>query len=180
MKRALLLIAFTLSACAACAAPTPVGCHNLNVDWKYARAKDGAIHPLDKAAKAMEKDGKPFYAVDYDDSDWQLVSVPHPVNAHDEFDEIITGPGEANFYNGYNFYRKHVELRGTGRKFFLEFESVRQDIVLWVNGEMIGHYEAGIAPVGFDFSRVAREGDNLIAVATSGGAPSASVKLDTR
>ena len=71
---------------------TPVGCHNLNVDWKYARAKDGAIHPLDKAAKAMEKDGKPFYAVDYDDGDWQLVSVPHPVNAHDEFDEIITGP----------------------------------------------------------------------------------------
>ena len=166
---------------------TPVGCHNLNVDWKYARAKDGAIHPLDKAAKAIEKDGKPFYAVDYDDSDWQLVSVPHPVNAHDEFDEIITGPGEANFYNGYNFYRKHVVLWGTGngewgtgRKFFLEFESVRQDIVLWVNGEMLGHYEAGIAPVGFDITGQAKDGENVIAIATAGGAPNASVKLDTR
>lgn len=159
---------------------TPVGCHNLNVDWKYARAKDGAIHPLDKAAKAIEKDGKPFYAVDYDDSDWQLVSVPHPVNAHDEFDEIITGPGEANFYNGYNFYRKHVVLWGTGRKFFLEFESVRQDIVLWVNGEMVGHYEAGIAPVGFDITGQAKDGENVIAIATAGGAPNASVKLDTR
>ena len=166
---------------------TPVGCHNLNVDWKYARAKDGAIHPLYKAAKAIEKDGKPFYAVDYDDSDWQLVSVPHPVNAHDEFDEIITGPGEANFYNGYNFYRKHVVLWGTGngewgtgRKFFLEFESVRQDIVLWVNGEMVGHYEAGIAPVGFDITGQAKDGENVIAIATAGGAPNASVKLDTR
>ena len=25
---------------------------------------------------------------------------------------------------------------------------VRQDIVLWVNGELVGHYEAGIASVG--------------------------------
>ena len=159
---------------------TPIGCHNLNIDWKYARAKAGAIHPLDKAAKTMEKDGKPFYSVDYDDSDWQLVSVPHPVNAHDEFDEIITGPGENDFYNGYNFYRKRLMLRGTGRKFFLEFESVRQDIVVWVNGEMVGHYEAGIAPVGFDITRFAKDGENVIAVATSGGAKNASSKLDTR
>ena len=183
----LIALGCVLLAGVAMADSTSIGQHNLNLDWKYARAKDGAIHPLDKAAKAIEKDGKPFYAVDYDDSDWQLVSVPHPVNAHDEFDEIITGPGEANFYNGYNFYRKHVVLWGTGngewgtgRKFFLEFESVRQDIVLWVNGEMVGHYEAGIAPVGFDITGQAKDGENVIAIATAGGAPNASVKLDTR
>ena len=104
MISAVSLLCTTLTALMAGAVePTPIGCHNLNIDWRYARAKAGAIHPLDKAAKAMEKGGKPFYAIDYDDSDWQLVSVPHPVNAHDEFDEIITGPGENDFYNGYNF-----------------------------------------------------------------------------
>ena len=158
-----------------------LGKYNLNIDWKYARAKKDAVHPLPVAAKAMERNGKPFYAIDYDDSDWQDVSVLHCVNAHDSFDEIITGPGEANFYNGYNFYRKRVTLdKIAGKKFFLEFESVRQDIVVWVNGEMIGHYEAGIAPAGFDFTSVAKEGENVIAVATSGGAANEGAKIDTR
>ncbi|MBR0198454.1 MAG: beta galactosidase jelly roll domain-containing protein [Kiritimatiellae bacterium] len=177
----ILLFSSILFALAALGDSTPIGKHNFNIDWKYARAKEGYIHPLPKAVAAMEKDGKPFYAPDYDDSDWQTVSVPHPVNAHDEFDEIITGPGEANFYNGHNFYRKHFTLRGVaGRKFIVEFESVRQDIVLWVNGEMVGHYEAGIAPVGFDISAQAKEGENVIAVATSGGAPNLTAKIDTR
>ena len=188
MKKFIISLLFAAATSTALAGgATEIGKYNLNIDWKYARAKEGAIHPLATAAKAMEKGGKPFYAIDYDDSDWQFVSVPHSVNAHDSFDEIITGPGEANFYNGYNFYRKHVVLwgtgngeLGTGRKFFLEFESVRQDIVLWVNGEMIGHYEAGIAPIGFDITRAAKGGDNVIAVATAGGSPNASVKLDTR
>ena len=164
----------------------PVGEYNLNIDWKYARAKKAA--KLVDSLKDVEKGGVPFYAPEYDDADWASVSAPHPVNAHDEFDEIITGPGENDFWNGYNFYRKHVVVQGSGvssqgsvgRKYFLEFESVRQDIVLWVNGELIGHYEAGIAPVGFDITRAVKDGDNVIAVATAGGAPNASARLDTR
>ena len=177
-KRAALGAAL-LAAVTAVAGELPVGAYNLNIDWRYARAQKAA--KLLDSLKSVEKGGQPFYAVDYDDSDWQLVSVPHPVNAHDEFDELITGPGENDFWNGYNFYRKRVTLAGVaGRKFFLEFESVRQDIVLWVNGELVGHYEAGIAPVGFDITRQAKDGENVIAVATAGGAPNASVKLDTR
>ena len=87
MKKALISIAFALSALAARAEATPVGCHNLNVDWKYARAKDGAIHPLDKAAKAIEKDGKPFYAVDYDDGDWQRTA--RFFNSHTRFRQTV-------------------------------------------------------------------------------------------
>ena len=208
MKKTFFAAIAALAGAIGCAlGETPIGKHNLNIDWKYARAKDGAIHPLDKAVKAMEKDGKAFYEVDYDDSDWQTVSVPHPVNAHDEFDEIITGPGENDFYNGYNFYRKKLvidSLQFGGcslqfddsrdkpptansklqtpncKKFFIEFESVRQDIVLWVNGEMVGHYEAGIAPVGFDITKQMRDGGNVIAVATMGGAANGVVRLDTR
>ncbi len=176
------IIAFFLAATAVVQgfAALPMGRSCINTDWKYARTKS-AVWPLQKALHAMEKDGKSFYAPDYDDSKWELISAPHAVNAHDSYDEVITGPGENDFYNGYNFYRKNVALENVAaRKFFVEFESVRQNIYVWMNGEMVGWYEAGIAPCGFDLTPYAKDGDNVIAVATAGAAQNASAKIAAR
>ena len=57
---------------------------NLNADWRFSWANDTI--PLANAMKSVEKGSIPFNVANYDDSDWQLVSVPHPVNAHDSFD----------------------------------------------------------------------------------------------
>ena len=140
----------------------------MNVDWKFSKAK-GATFPLADALKGMEKDGKQFYDVDYDDADWQTVSVPHAVNADDSFDSLIADSGEQDLYRGFMFYRKKIRIESYYRevkKYFLEFESVRQTIYLYVNGKFAGYYEAGIAPAGFDITPWIRKGENLIAVAT--------------
>ena len=140
----------------------------MNVDWKFSKAK-GATFPLADALKGMEKDGKPFYDIDYDDSDWQTVSVPHAVNADDSFDSLIADAGEQDLYRGFMFYRKKfrpISHENEKKKFFLEFESVRQTIYLYVNGQFAGYYEAGVAPAGFDITPWIRPGENLIAVAT--------------
>ncbi len=139
---------------------------NLNIDWKFTKAK-GDVFPMDQAVKSVEKNGKPFYALDYDDADWQAVSVPHPINAEDSFDSRIADSGEQNIYRGFMFYRKHFNLSPNfaGKKIFIEFESVRQTIYLYVNGKFAGYYEAGITPSGFDISNFVKTGDNLVAVA---------------
>ncbi len=141
--------------------------YNLNVDWKFA-IPEKRNFPLADALESMKKDGKQFYAIDYDDSGWETVSVPHPINAKDSFDDQHVDAGEANLYRGFMFYRKHFALdqAAAGQKIFIEFESVRQTIYLYVNGEFAGYYEAGVAPVGFDISRWAKAGDNLVAIAT--------------
>lgn len=152
----------------------PVGensVYNLNIDWKYKRPS--SAFPLADAMGSEVRDGKRFYEMDYDDRDWELVSVPHAVNAADSFDGLIIDAGEAGLYRGFSFYRKEfvLPLAEAGRKAVLEFEAVRQTVYLWVNGEMVGYYEAGTAPIGFDITNYVRAGErNVIAVATDNAA----------
>ncbi len=136
---------------------------NMNVGWKFAKTR--VSHPMKEAMDSMVKDGKQFFEIDYDDSDWEDVSVPHAVNAEDSFDNLIKDAGEASLYRGYMMYRKHFTLDNvTNKKLILEFEAIRQSIYLYINGKFVGYYEAGTAPVGFDISSFVTEGDNLIAL----------------
>lgn len=82
----------------------------MNVDWKFKKAADGSEYPLAKASASVAKDGKNFYDADYDDSDWDTVSVPHPINAEDSFDGACYDAGEAGLYRGFMFYRKHITI----------------------------------------------------------------------
>lgn len=148
---------------------SPAVTYNMNVDWKFKKASDSATYPLASAAESVAKDGKQFYEAGYDDSDWETVSVSHPINAEDSFDGNCYDAGESGLYRGFMFYRKHITIpqSDAGKKMFLEFEAVRQSVYLYVNGELVGYYEAGIAPIGFDISNYVVAGqDNLIAVAT--------------
>lgn len=145
--------------------------YNLNIDWKY--KKPDTAFPLAEAEKSAVKDGKNFYDTDYDDSDWETVSVPHAVNAEDSFDGLIADAGEAGLYRGFMLYRKTFVLPAeeANKKTILEFEAVRQSIYLYVNGSFVGYYEAGTAPVGFDITSFVKAGEkNVIAVATDNAA----------
>ena len=151
---------------------SPAVTYNMNVDWKFKKAL-GTVYPLAKAQESVAQGDKQFYEVDYDDSEWETVSVPHPINAEDTFDGAATDSGEQDYYRGFMFYRKHVTIPSSdeGKKMFLEFEAVRQSVYLWVNGKMVGYYEAGIAPIGFDITDYVNPGEeNIIAVATDNSA----------
>ncbi len=151
---------------------SPAVTYNMNVDWKFKKAS-GTVYPLAKAQESVAQSDKQFYEVDYDDSEWETVSVPHPINAEDTFDGAAMDSGEQDYYRGFMFYRKHVTIPSSdeGKKMFLEFEAVRQSVYLWVNGKMVGYYEAGIAPIGFDITDYVNPGEeNIIAVATDNSA----------
>lgn len=148
---------------------SPAVTYNMNIDWKYKRAEDNAVFPLATAMAGVAKDGKQFYDVDYDDSDWETVSVPHAVNAEDSFDGVGLDAGEASLYRGFMFYRKNITIPASdaGKKLILEVEAIRQSIYLYANGELVGYYEAGIAPVGFDITDYVTPGEEaVIAIAT--------------
>ena len=147
------------------------GVYSLNADWRFSWTK--APLPLKNAISSMRQGGTDVFSPGYDDSGWEIVSVPHPVNAHDSFDDRAVDPGEATFRRDVMFYRKCFALNwGTGNgelgtgKAFLTFETVRQTIYVWVNGSFAGYYEAGIAPTAFDISSLVKSGENVVCVAT--------------
>ena len=152
--------------------------YSLNTDWRFAKATQTI--PLSAAKASVENGGVKVEDPSFDDSKWEVVSVPHPINAHDSFDERAVDAGEASFWRGVAFYRKRFAFPGNrlrqgygGRdgewgtgKFFLTFETVRQTIYVWVNGKFAGYYEAGIAPTAFDITAIVKSGENVVCVAT--------------
>ncbi|MCH5210924.1 MAG: hypothetical protein J1F01_08180 [Oscillospiraceae bacterium] len=149
---------------------SPSVTYNMNVDWKF---KQATVHStLTNAINSVKDDaGNPFYSTEYDDSEWENVSVPHPINASDSFDYKCHDDGDG-IWRGFMFYRKRVIIpeSDAGKKLFLEFEAIRNSVYLYVNGEMVGYYEAGVAATGFDITDKIKVGEeNIIAVATDNG-----------
>ncbi len=135
----------------------------MNVDWKFSKLAWG--HGLKEALANNLQNGKDVTAVDYDDTQWELVSVPHAINAHDSYDGHAIDAGEGSLYRGWMAYRKRFTLP-KGKHFFLSFEAIRQTQYVYVNGKLVGYYEAGTAPTGYDLTTFVKSGENLICVVT--------------
>src|SRR5690625_3965552 len=128
--------------------------YNFNLDWKF----------IKKDIPAAEK-----YI--FDDSTWQVVSIPHTYNDIDTFDNFMEGGhnGERNMFTGKTWYRKHFKLekKFSDKKIFIEFEGVRQAAEVYINGTRLkGKYENGFVPFGYDLTSYVNFGDekNVLAI----------------
>ncbi len=115
---------------------------NLNREWKFFRGDvTGAEH------------------VDFDDSAWQSVGLPHT------FDLPYFRTPE--FYVGAGWYRKIIrdtDLWPAPRRAFLEFDGAFQVAEVFVNGNRVGEHKGGYTSFSFDITQHLRDGDNLLAV----------------
>lgn len=141
-------------------APSEV--YNMNIDWKY--KKPDVSFPLKGAIDSADADGKKFYEVDYDDSSWEGVSIPHQVNASDSFTRRGSNQGDTGQYRGVVLYRKHftVPESAAGKKVFVEFEGIYNAAYVWVNGQKVGYYEAVVSPFGFDLTDYVTPGQEAV------------------
>lgn len=127
---------------------------NFNVGWKFNKA-----------------DVQSASQIDFDDADWELVSVPHTFNDTDTFDNYMEGGhnGERSMFTGKTWYRKHFKLNREDqeKKVFIEFEGVRQAADVYINGtKLSGKYENGFIPFGYDLTPYVNFGDkeNVLAI----------------
>ena len=102
------------------------------------------------------------YAAEYNDQDWDLVSLPHS--------ESLFPASMAHFEDhGRNsgWYRREIQVPSewTSKKVFLEFRGAMQTTALWVNGQKAGEYAvSGFDSFGFDITPYIHTGTNIIAV----------------
>lgn len=122
--------------------------YNFNSDWKV------LIGDMENANE-----------IDFDDSEWKNITLPHAWNEDEAFKKDIK-----ELSTGIAWYRKHFilpkELKG--RKVFIEFEGVRQAAEVYVNGQYAGLHENGITAFGYDITDLIAFGKkgNVIAVRT--------------
>lgn len=148
---------------------SPAVTYNMNLDWKFYDTGSGADIWTAMAA-AEKEDGKKFYEVDYDDSDWETVSIPHGIGGGtNSFTSAVGDNGSG--YMSVLLYRKTITMPeyAEGSKVFFELEGIRQAAYVWVNGEPLGYYEAGIAAMGFDLTNYVEPGEQaVIAICNDG------------
>lgn len=125
---------------------------NLNIGWKF------HLGNLTNSPTA----------IDFDDSTWQNVSVPHtPQLVSYEMDSIRETWVQEKYLRDISWYRKKVTINAnTSDKVFLEFEAVHNATELWVNGELVGNYAVnGYVPFHFDITEYVQLGkENTIAI----------------
>ncbi len=99
--------------------------------------------------------------VDYDDSQWDVVSLPHGI------EYLPTEASGCLNYQGVVWYRKHFtpEKRWKGKRCLLHFEAIMGKCRVYVNGQLTKEHYGGYLPVVMDVTDLLLEGkDNVIAV----------------
>ncbi len=139
--------------------PTPRRRENFNSGWMFRRQAHGggALGSFDRDTKLgteVEAEFLQATQVDYADSSWEQIFLPHTWNAHDGSDEV------AGYFRGIGWYRKHFvlgeELRG--KRISLEFEGVNQVSEFWLNGKQVGGHKGGYTSFEMDVTAQARFG----------------------
>jgi beta-galactosidase len=117
---------------------------SINSGWKFIR---------DDVADAQ--------TVNFDDSSWASVDLPHSWNA--------TDGEQPNYYRGPGWYRLKLDIGAdlSGKSLFLRFGAASLVAQVYVNGEEAGIHKGGFAAFCFDVTKLLRIGKNLIAVRVS-------------
>lgn len=102
----------------------------------------------------------PATGVDFDDSTWEIVSIPHTWNARDTDDET---PGYAR---GKGWYRRSIEIEELlpEQRIGIHFEGANQVTVLYINGQRVGSHTGGYTAFAFDITPYVHTGKNLFAI----------------
>ena len=140
--------------------------YNMNLDWKFYDTQTTVeIH---SAMAKADKNGKKFYEVDYDDSDWETVSIPHGIGGGTN-SFFAANYDSGGGYRSVLLYRKTITVP-VGDKFIFELEGIRQSAYVWCNGEKVGYYESGITAMGFDLTSYVTPGEQAVIAICNDGA----------
>ena len=119
--------------------------YSMNMAWRFHKG---------------DVEGTP-YAYDFNDSDWQVVSVPHGLEYLP-----IEASGGAN-YQGIAWYRKHfsadADLRG--KQLFVHFEGIMGKCEVYLNGKLVKKHFGGYLPVIIEVTdKLIWDKENILAV----------------
>jgi beta-galactosidase len=120
---------------------------NINDHWKFHQGPQGT------------KDH--FSIVNFNDSSWEQVSLPHTWNAEDGTD------GGNNYYRGDGWYRKelHIPESAKGKALFLQFGAANKEAEVYVNGKAVNTHIGGYTAFTVDITDYVNYGQtNLIVV----------------
>lgn len=124
---------------------------NFNSDWKF-----------------IKGDNPAFKNVDFIDTQWRKLQLPHDWMIEGPFDK--TNPSEASsayLPGGIGWYRKTFTLPDSlkSKKIFIQFDGIYMNSDVWINGQFLGRYPYGYSLIEYDLTGLVKPGQtNVMAV----------------
>ena len=125
---------------------------------------------FDKDWKFILADSVQMSEVNYDDTFWRKLDVPHDGAIEGDFYAgNPSGAGGGALPGGIGWYRKHFSLGDcetpmSQSRFFIEFDGVYMNSTVYVNGQKVGYRPYGYSSFEYDITPYVREGENVVAV----------------
>lgn len=94
-------------------------------------------------------------SADFDDSDWQPITLPHDYSICGEFSWRNPTTARGGYLtSGIGWYRKHfkTEPHWHGKKVEIEFEGIYRHAIIWLNGIKIGYRPNGWVAQRYDIT----------------------------
>lgn len=109
------------------------------------------------------------FSVDYNDSGWRTLNVPHDWSIEGGFDkENPAGIGGGALPGGIGWYRKYFKLaaKDSLKRIFINFDGIYMNSEVYVNGKLVGKRPNGYISFSYDITDFVTFGEsqNLIAV----------------
>ena len=105
--------------------------------------------------------------VQFNDSKWRVLNLPHDWSIESEFkQDAPTAGGGGYLPTGIGWYRRHFVLpkSAKGKSIWIEFDGVYQNSDVWINGKHLGHYPNGYMSFYYDLTPHVKNGENILTV----------------
>lgn len=131
--------------------------YNMDRGWRF-------TIPGDPAGMIHLAHGREY--VNYDDSAWTLVDLPHDYMLPFPIRHENSG-NQAWREGALGWYRLHFELeKADGKVYLLQIDGAYRKAELWVNGVFVRSHKNGFFSFATDITEQLKDGENLIAVRT--------------
>lgn len=132
---------------------------NFDGEWKFSKL----VQKNDPSCISVETSN-------FDDSDWENITLPHTWNAEDGADGLADGECTEGYYRGLGVYRKRwlLPTELSDKRLFMEFEGANTVSELYINERFVGKHEGGYSAFRFDITDFVKYNEaNLITVKVS-------------
>jgi beta-galactosidase len=151
---------------------------------QYSFSQNRIVKELDSNWKFQKGDFQNAYAINFDDSKWETVTVPHDWAIKGPFNKEIDKQTVAIVQNGEEVASEKTGRTGSlphigsawyrnkfkvptykkGKKVILLFEGAMSEPQIYINGKKVGEWAYGYSYFYFDVSDFVTEGENTLAV----------------
>ena len=106
-------------------------------------------------------------AIEFDDSTWRALNVPHDWGVEGPFRDDLPGDTGKLPWKGIGWYRKHFNVPASdqGKRLFIDFDGAMADARVWLNGQYVGTWPYGYQPFRLELTPFVKFGaENVLAV----------------